>query len=80
MYFLDWDQHGVRRQRVELHAPGGALLDQRIVTDFGRGKYLSWTISGRVEFMIHNLRGNNAVASAVFFDPVDRTRREQRKR
>jgi hypothetical protein len=31
-------------------------------------------------FMIHNLRGNNAVASAVFFDPVDRTRRKQLKR
>lgn len=67
MYFLDWDQQGVREQTVQIRS-GGEVLDRRTLTAFHGGKYLTWTIQGRVQVEIRKLTGKNAVISGIFFD------------
>ena len=68
MYFLDWDQQGVREQTVQIRTGGGEVLDHRKLTAFHGGKYLTWTIQGRVQVEIRKVTGNNAVISGIFFD------------
>ncbi|WP_165065984.1 Ig-like domain-containing protein [Paludisphaera rhizosphaerae] len=66
LYFVDADGGG-RSQRVEvLDAATGAVLDTRVVSDFGGGVYLTWTLSGEAKFRITRLGGPNAVLSGVF--------------
>ena len=68
LYLLDWD-YGGRTQKVELlNADTGAVLDSRIVTNFGGGQYLAWNVSGRVKFRLTRLTGINVVCSGLFFD------------
>ena len=68
MYFLDWDQAGVRRQTVTLRSADGTILDKRDLAAFQNGKYLTWRIRGRVLVEIRKIRGKNAVIGGVFFD------------
>ncbi|WP_165065993.1 Ig-like domain-containing protein [Paludisphaera rhizosphaerae] len=68
LYFVDADGGG-RSQRVEvLDAATGAVLDDRTVSDFSGGVYLTWTLSGKVSFRITRIGGPNAVLSGVFVD------------
>ena len=66
-YMTDWDSN-VRGQDVCLSTEGDRILDHRAVTAFDTGKWLSWTISGRVCVELKCTRGNNAVINGVFFD------------
>jgi parallel beta-helix repeat protein len=68
LYLLDWDRQG-RAERIEVReTASGRLLDERTVSDFGGGKYLSWTVSGAVTFRIVRTAGPNAAVSGFFFD------------
>jgi hypothetical protein len=70
LYVVDWDRHG-RRQTVEVRRTKGALLDRREVSSFQGGKYLSWTLSGSVRFVVTPAAPPNAVVGGVFFDRAD---------
>jgi hypothetical protein len=70
LYLLDWD-NGNRSERIDVIDPAtGNVLDSRTVTAFQGGQYLSWTVSGHVQFRITNLASanSNAVVSGVFLD------------
>ena len=67
MYFVDWDQQGVREQTVQIRS-GSEVMDHRKLTAFHGGKYLTWRIQGRVQVEIRKVAGNNAVISGIFFD------------
>src|SRR5262249_56481479 len=68
LYLLDWDNGG-RSERIDVIDPStGNVLDSRTVSSFQGGQYLSWTVTGHVQFRVTNLAGPNAVASAVFLD------------
>ena len=71
MYFMDYEGAG-RRQKVEvLRASDGAVLDTRTFgTDFHRGVYQSWNVTGNVRFRVTRTAGINAVVSGIFFDPA----------
>ena len=68
MYFVDWDQQDVRKQTVQMRTCGGEVLDEQQLTAFHDGKYLTWSIQGRVQVEIRKDAGNNAVISGIFFD------------
>lgn len=76
LYLVDWD-YGGRSQRAEvLNADTDAVLDSRILTNFGGGQYLAWNVSGRVKFRLTRLAGINVVCSGLFFDPEARPTRQ----
>jgi hypothetical protein len=69
VYFWDASASG-RQQRIDLiDLATGAVLDTRTLSNFSKGIYLTWDITGSI-----GLRATpsavNAVASALFFDPV----------
>lgn len=66
-YMIDWDSPG-RVQRFDLlDAATQQVLDTRTVDGFTGGKYLVWTLTGRVTVRVTRTAGANAVVSAVFF-------------
>jgi hypothetical protein len=70
LYLLDWDQNGLRSQRLDvLDASTGQVLDTRSVSSFANGQYLIWTLGGHVQIRLTNLAGptSNAVLSGIFF-------------
>ncbi|MEI8235224.1 MAG: sugar-binding domain-containing protein [Verrucomicrobiota bacterium] len=67
-YFLDWDDAGKREQTVSMRAVDGRVLDERTVGGFQQGKYLSWTMQGRVKVEMKQKAGKFAVFSGVFVD------------
>lgn len=70
LYVLDWDNYnGGRNERIEvLDAGNGQVLDTHSASGFVGGRYLTWTITGHVQFRITNLNPNpNVVVSGLFF-------------
>ncbi len=66
VYVLDWDAYGGgRSQRMEMLDASGAVLDSRVVSAFGAGKYLVYDVSGRLTLRSTALSGN-AVVAGVF--------------
>ncbi len=74
VYALDWDNTG-RLMTLEVHdASSGSLLDSRTVSAFGGGQWVVWNITGAVTIKaINQVTGQNAVISAVMFDPPGTT-------
>jgi parallel beta-helix repeat protein len=67
LYMLDWDTNS-RSQRIEvLDSATGAVLDTRTVSGFNTGVWLSWDLTGSVQFRFTRLGGYNAVLNGVFF-------------
>jgi len=67
IYFWDASNSG-RQQRVELvDRNKGAILDSRLLTNFGSGVYLTWEVTGNVTVRI-TPNNVNAVASGIFLD------------
>lgn len=67
VYFLDWNLKG-RSETVEiLDSTTGAVLDTRTVSNFTKGTYVVWDVSGNFKVQIKRVSGNNAVVSGVFF-------------
>jgi hypothetical protein len=70
MYCLDHDYKG-REQRISvLDRVTGALLDERLLTNFSGGKYVRWDLSGKVRVLVSRVQGPDAMVSGVFFDTV----------
>ncbi len=68
LYLADYD-HKRRQERVQvIDSPTGNILAQQDVTNFTKGQYLSFQITGSVTFRIINVSGTNAVVSGLFFD------------
>jgi hypothetical protein len=73
LYALDYDSAG-RIQRVDvLDGTSGAVLDTRSMSGFSSGQYAVWNLQGHVQIRLTLLGGNNAVASALFFDTAGQT-------
>jgi hypothetical protein len=70
LYLLDVDGNKSRAERIDVIDPTtGATLDSRSVSSFSSGEYLSWVISGHVQFKVTNLASaSNALVSGLFFD------------
>jgi subtilisin family serine protease len=70
IYALDWDRQR-RVEQVEVIDPNsGAILDNRTISAFSGGEYLTWDIKGHVQLVFTALSGPNAVVSGLFFDPL----------
>ena len=67
LYMLDWDTHA-RRQEIVVSNEGNRIQDRRMVADFHKGIWLSWTVTGRVSFILNCTTGSNAVVSGIFLD------------
>jgi hypothetical protein len=68
IYCMDYDRVN-RAQRIDIiDLATKKVLDSRVLTEFGSGVYLVWTVSGYISIKITNLRGPSAVISGVFFD------------
>ncbi len=71
LYCLDADRSG-RSQRISLFDDASqAMLDSRVVTNFGGGKYLVWKIHGAVDVRVQNLGPASAAISGVFLGPTN---------
>lgn len=71
MYFVDWDEKG-RRQAVEVfdHETRRLLAPEQLVDDFAGGLYLVFALAGPLRLRFAHVRGDNAVLSGLFFDPL----------
>ncbi len=68
IYALDWDNQGRSEQIQVTDASTGAVLDTRTISSFAGGVYLSWQLTGNVEFTFTGISGPNPVVSGIFFD------------
>src|SRR5262249_4261597 len=69
LYCLDWDNKA-RGQRIDvLDENTNSVLDSRSLSGFVNGIYLVWNLKGGVRIQVTLTGGDNAVVSAVFFDP-----------
>jgi hypothetical protein len=67
LYMTDWDTKS-RSQRIEVLDPAtGKVLDTRTVSSFNGGVWLSWDLTGAVQFRFTKIAGNNAVLNGFFF-------------
>jgi hypothetical protein len=68
LYLLDYTNG--RSESIEvLNAETGAVLSgPETVSSFPGGEYLTWALTGHVEFVITHISGPNAVVSGIFFD------------
>lgn len=71
MYFVDWDRKG-RRVAVEVFDLDTRKLvaPEQLVDDFTGGAYLVFACEGSLRLRIAHIRGDNAVLSGLFFDPI----------
>ena len=70
LYVLDWDGYGGgRSEQIEvINADTNQVLDTETVSGFQGGEYLTWSLSGNIEFQVTNLNSSsNAVVSGLFF-------------
>jgi alpha-L-rhamnosidase len=69
-YAVDFDRKG-RRQSVDILGLPNLVLAApvQVISQFQEGKYLILECHGSVRLRINGIRGPNAVASGVFFDP-----------
>src|SRR5262249_26356608 len=59
LYFLDFDGAGRSEQISVCDSATGAVLDTRTVASFGGGQYLTWLLTGHVQFRLTGLAGPN---------------------
>lgn len=71
LYFVDWDNKG-RKIAVEMFdaASSKLITPVKIVENCVGGTYLTYSYNKSVKFRINMVRGDNAVLSGIFFDPV----------
>jgi alpha-L-rhamnosidase len=69
MYFIDWD-HRNRQQIVSLmdFQTRNVIAPTQFLPDFTSGVYLVYTYNRAVRVRVSNVRGDNAVLTALFFD------------
>src|SRR5262249_19604711 len=62
-YGLDWDPTSRSEQLQVLDASTGAVLSTVSASSFNMGEYLTWNVSGNVQFVVARSGGANAVVS-----------------
>jgi hypothetical protein len=68
LYFLDYGGTDRRLLIEVLHPTTSAILDSRVIQNFGGGLYLTWQITGTVRIRVTLQAGPNAVLSGLFLD------------
>ena len=73
LYAVDWDSNPVARseQIQVLDGSSGAVLNTQTISNFQSGEYLTWNVSGHVQFTVTCLVGNVAVVSGLFIGPAN---------
>jgi hypothetical protein len=69
LYFLDWDNGGLKERIDVLDAQSGVTLGSWTVSSFSGGKYLVLNVSGHLTVQITDLSGADCDLSGLFFDP-----------
>jgi hypothetical protein len=71
LYCIDWDRQG-RQQVIEVFDLQTLKLvaPVRLVEAFAEGTYLLYECDRGVRLRFDQMRGDNAVLNALFFDPV----------
>ena len=67
LYAVDWDTTARRDAFDVVDASTKAILDTETISGFHGGKYLTWNVTGNVQFHITKTAGANAVVSGLFF-------------
>ena len=65
-YALDWSSQGRSEQIQVLNGSSGAVSNTQTISNFSGGEYLTWNVSGHVQFQVTRLVANNAVVSGLF--------------
>jgi hypothetical protein len=75
LYLIDWDSLG-RVERIDIVDSSNHVLSSQTISDFSKGQYLSWMMSGHVVIRFTGMAPPNAVVSGLLFDagPVPRPR------
>ncbi len=69
IYCVDTERIG-RREEISLVDPSNnSVLDSRLLTDFGEGKYVVWNVRNSVKVRIQCLGPDSAVVSGIFLGP-----------
>ena len=76
LYCLDWETNKRAQTIHVLDATSLEVLDSRRVSNFARGQYLVWNLTGHVRIRVSPTGGLNAVVSGLFFDGASPTLRE----
>ena len=69
LYLLNWKDGGVNELVQVANANTGAILVDQTVSDFAKGVYIQWVVTGNATITISQLSDNGAMASALFLDP-----------
>lgn len=74
LYFVDWDKKG-RQIGVEMFDANtlNLIAPVKIVKNCQGGAYLTYSYNKSAKFRFNVIRGDNAVLSGIFFDPVSKT-------
>jgi glucose/arabinose dehydrogenase len=70
LYFLDWDRLGRIQEVIIRDSVNSAIIDQRLVSDFGLGKYFTWSFTGDIEIEVIAKGPGSAVLSGWFIDSL----------
>jgi hypothetical protein len=70
LYALDWDKDARNQHYIVEDAITGAPLDARFISNFEKGVYTSWIITGHVKIVVTNDGPSNAVVDGIFFEPA----------
>ena len=73
LYAMDWWNEGISERIDVLNATSGAVLNSQTISSFSGGGYLTWNISGNVQFKVTTLAGRNAVISGLFIGAATTT-------
>jgi hypothetical protein len=67
VYLMDWRERGASTLVEILDAGSGKVLDSRVVSAYGQGKYIAWRLKGNVQIRFTVQGGKYAFISGVFF-------------
>ena len=68
LYMLDYDPASRAETLTLKDSASSAVLDTQSVSDFSKGVYYSWVISGNITVAVQLTGGLNPVVSGLFFD------------
>ena len=66
LYAVDWDTTSRSEQIQVLDGSSGPVLNTQTISSFHGGEYLTWNVTGNVQFKVTSLAGANAVVSGLF--------------
>jgi hypothetical protein len=70
LYLCDWDNYGRAETISIVDAASHAVLNTQSFSNFSKGIYATWLISGHVQIKVTYTAGINAIVNAVFLGPA----------